>query len=56
MIDSIESQTNPSVGKNPVFKKEMSHLETLPLEDLEKQLGTSSPLIFPASPCHWKSP
>jgi H+-transporting ATPase len=41
MIDPIKSQTKPSAGKNPVLKKEMSHLETLPLEDLEKQLGTS---------------
>jgi H+-transporting ATPase len=41
MINPIKSQTIPSVGKYPVLKKEMSHLETLPLDDLEKQLGTS---------------
>jgi H+-transporting ATPase len=37
----IDSKKNPSVVRNPAPKKEIDHLEPLPLEDLEKQLGTS---------------
>jgi H+-transporting ATPase len=41
MIEAADSRKDPSTDKGPAFRTARNSIENLPLEELEKQLGTS---------------